>query len=114
PDIPVTEDESDEQPIAIRRPVRTRKPPGEWWKTKPSTSRVPANNDDSDDSNDDYYGDAELAASTTIQVEPQNYREAMHSSEAFKWEEAMNNEISAHLANNTWDIVDLPPGVKVM
>lgn len=50
----------------------------------------------------------------TIGVEPRNYREAMHSSEAFKWEEAMNEEISAHLGNRTWDIVDLPPGEKAI
>jgi hypothetical protein len=70
--------------------------------------------DESHDS-DSYDGDVEghgHAADTNL--EPQNYRAAMRSPESFKWEEAMNEEITMHLANNTWDIVDLPPGQKAI
>ena len=43
--------------------------------------------------------------------EPTNYKEASEQSE---WVEAMNKEIHALIKNNTWDIVDLPPGKKAI
>ena len=44
-------------------------------------------------------------------AEPTNYKEASEQSE---WVEAMNKEIHALIKNNTWDIVDLPPGKKAI
>ncbi|GLB41129.1 putative integrase core domain containing protein [Lyophyllum shimeji] len=36
--IPPSDDETDDRPIAVRRPRRNAKPPGEWWKVKQPTS----------------------------------------------------------------------------
>ena len=44
-------------------------------------------------------------------AEPTSYKEASAQSE---WVEAMNKEIHALIKNNTWDIVDLPPGKKAI
>ena len=49
-----------------------------------------------------------LAAITKI-VEPRFFHEAIQDS---KWQEAMVKEIEALELNNTWSIVDLPPGRK--
>lgn len=40
-------------------------------------------------------------------MEPKNFQEATFYS---KWIDAMKSEIAALDANNTWSIVDLPPG----
>jgi len=45
--------------------------------------------------------------SLSTQTEPQSYEEAMESPE---WKQAMQNEIKALDANDTWKIVDLPIG----
>lgn len=42
-------------------------------------------------------------------VEPSNYSEAEKHP---LWVEVMNKELKALDDNNTWDIVDLPPGKK--
>ncbi|KAK3016562.1 hypothetical protein RJ639_005823 [Escallonia herrerae] len=44
--------------------------------------------------------------------EPRTYSEAMSSSEAPHWREAVNNEIESIMQNHTWELVDLPPGNK--
>lgn len=46
---------------------------------------------------------------TTAIHEPQNYKEASQNP---LWVEAMDKELKALADNNTWDIVDLPPGKK--
>ncbi|KIK60274.1 hypothetical protein GYMLUDRAFT_244299 [Collybiopsis luxurians FD-317 M1] len=42
--------------------------------------------------------------------EPQSFKETLNSPEADQWEQAMTEEITAHLTNGTWEIVNLPPG----
>jgi transposase InsO family protein len=42
--------------------------------------------------------------------EPSTYKEAVQSSFADKWKAAIQDEISSLLENNTWSVVDLPPG----
>ncbi|XP_071921842.1 uncharacterized mitochondrial protein AtMg00820-like [Coffea arabica] len=44
--------------------------------------------------------------------EPRTYSEAMRSPESPYWKEAIDSEIQSILQNNTWKLVDLPPGSK--
>ncbi|XP_070049109.1 uncharacterized protein [Nicotiana tomentosiformis] len=47
-----------------------------------------------------------------LENEPQTFKEAMSSSEAQYWKEAVNSEIESILSNHTCELVDLPPGNK--
>ena len=49
-----------------------------------------------------------------VENEPKTYKEALSSSEAPYWKEAINNEIESILQNHTWEQVDLPPGSKTL
>ncbi|KAM1902395.1 hypothetical protein ACFX14_031111 [Malus domestica] len=44
--------------------------------------------------------------------EPRTFTEAMSSSEAPLWKEAIKSEMESIMENNTWELVDLPPGSK--
>ncbi|KAK3035364.1 hypothetical protein RJ639_033648 [Escallonia herrerae] len=48
------------------------------------------------------------------QNEPRTYSEAMSSPEAPHWKEAVNSEIESIMQNHTWELVDLPPGNKLL
>lgn len=50
----------------------------------------------------------------TVESEPQTYKKAMTSPEAPFWEEASNNEWDSIQQNETWELVDLPPGSKTI
>ncbi|KIK49770.1 hypothetical protein GYMLUDRAFT_183693, partial [Collybiopsis luxurians FD-317 M1] len=91
---------ADERPIALRKPARACKPPGEYWKQSDSDS-----SSDDTESNDGEYGHV-----VNCLAEPQSFKEALNSPEADQWEQAMTEEITAHLTNGTWEIVNLPPG----
>ena len=43
-----------------------------------------------------------------------SYKEAMTSSHAPLWNEAINSEIESIINNHTWEIVDLPLGAKTI
>ena len=43
-------------------------------------------------------------------VEPLTYRQAVKSPNSMQWKQAMEREISSLKDNNTWDLMDLPPG----
>ncbi|GMF20290.1 unnamed protein product [Phytophthora lilii] len=45
---------------------------------------------------------------------PQSYAEAMASSEARYWKEAIRSEIRSHVRNHTWDLIMRPQGVNVI
>jgi hypothetical protein len=45
----VDDDDDDDRPIALRRPRRGVKPPGEWWKVRQPTPVIPSDSDDSDE-----------------------------------------------------------------
>lgn len=49
-----------------------------------------------------------------LENEPRTFKEAMSSSEAQYWKEAVNSEIESILSNHTWELVDLPPGNKTL
>ena len=49
-----------------------------------------------------------------VDDDPRSYKEAMTSSYAPLWKEALNNEIESIMHNHTWEIVDLPHGAKTI
>ncbi|GJU36331.1 zinc finger, CCHC-type containing protein [Tanacetum coccineum] len=46
--------------------------------------------------------------------DPQTYSEAMKSHDSSFWKEAANDEMDSIIGNNTWILVDLPPGSKAI
>ena len=44
--------------------------------------------------------------------DPQTFEEAMKSQDAAFWKEEINDEMDSIIGNNTWKLVDLPPGSK--
>lgn len=44
--------------------------------------------------------------------DPLTYDEAVYSGDSALWKNAMKNEIASLKSNETWDLVDLPPGKK--
>jgi hypothetical protein len=48
--------------------------------------------------------------SPNVDSNPLTYEEAMKSQDAAFWKEAINNEMDSIMGNNTWILVDLPPG----
>ena len=49
-----------------------------------------------------------------VEDDPKTYKEAMLSRDVAFWKEAINDEMDSLLFNNTWTIVDLPPGSKAI
>ncbi|GJS91269.1 ulp1 protease family, C-terminal catalytic domain-containing protein [Tanacetum coccineum] len=47
-----------------------------------------------------------------LDEDPQTYSEAMKSHDSSFWKEAANDEMDSIIGNNTWILVDLPPGSK--
>ena len=122
---------ADNRPIALRKPVRNCQPPGEYWKVKP-TAQAPVpqpqqfeagpyrdptpayDEEQSDSDNEDDDQDDEYANRTHLDILPKTYKQAVSTLEFLQWQEAMHEEMNAHLINRTWDIVDLPPGKKAI
>lgn len=57
---------------------------------------------------------AMLAAATEDALEPKTYQQARTGSEKKQWENAMISEYDSLLANNTWQLCDLPAGRKAI
>jgi hypothetical protein len=53
-------------------------------------------------------------ANTIRIMEPKTYEEAISSPEKEKWTQAMEEEINSLLANDTWELVDLPEDRKAV
>jgi len=49
------------------------------------------------------------AASRELPV-PKTFKQAMAGTEKAQWEEACQQEITAHMENGTWQLVELPHG----
>ncbi|RVW63853.1 Retrovirus-related Pol polyprotein from transposon TNT 1-94 [Vitis vinifera] len=47
-----------------------------------------------------------------IEEDPKTYKEAMASRDVAFWKEAINDEMDSIMSNQTWELVDLPPGSK--
>jgi hypothetical protein len=53
-------------------------------------------------------------AGTVSGSDPRTYKVAMRSPDAPEWSKACKDEIFALESNNTWEVVELPPGKKVI
>jgi transposase InsO family protein len=106
PEVDNNADLEDNRPIALRKGVRNRQPPKDWWAVREPTPII----SDSDD--EEEAGVEEVNAA--INSEPQSYAEAMKTPEAEQWRQAALEEINAHMENQTWKIVKLPPGKKAI
>ena len=49
-----------------------------------------------------------------LEEEPSTLQEALSSIDADLWQEAINDEMESLESNNTWHLVDLPPGCKTI
>ncbi|CAM8920561.1 unnamed protein product [Rhodiola kirilowii] len=49
-----------------------------------------------------------------IESDPKTFDEAMKSQDVSFWKEAINDEMDSIIGNNTWILVDLPPGHKAL
>ena len=49
-----------------------------------------------------------------LEGEPQTYEEAVSSNDGPLWKQAIKSEIDSILQNHTWELVDLPPGSKLL
>ena len=58
--------------------------------------------------------DKAYGAATRPQDAPDTVSEALRSPDRTKWEQSMNTEMDAHIANGTWELVQLPKGRKVI
>jgi hypothetical protein len=47
-----------------------------------------------------------------MEDDPTTFSQAMSSKDVVFWKETVNDEIDSILSNNTWVLVDLPPGSK--
>ena len=47
-----------------------------------------------------------------VEENPYTFQEAMNAHDAAFWKEALDDEIESILANNTWELTDLPLGTK--
>nr|CAD1817847.1 unnamed protein product [Ananas comosus var. bracteatus] len=47
-----------------------------------------------------------------IDSDPTTFEEAMKSLDVAFWKEAINDEMDSIMANQTWKLVDLPPGCE--
>ena len=83
------------------------------------SSRVPVPNrryfnSDNADTRHRGLGNMELLAAAYIGRDPASYAEAMRSDNTTEWSNACQYEIDALSKNNTWELVDLPPGRKAV
>ncbi|KAJ3489457.1 hypothetical protein NLJ89_g11528 [Agrocybe chaxingu] len=90
-----------------RRSTRVSRPPGEWWKV---THKV---HEPGDDDGDDGYEEVQFAG-LAAGADPRTYKQAMKGDDRHLWQEATQDEYNALNGNETWEVVDLPPGKKAI
>ena len=100
-------------PIALRRPKRTVKPPGEWWKVRHASPEVQSDSEEEALYVDVGFEEVEFAGLAGV-VEPNTYKQAMNSPDSDLWAKACDEEINSLYGNNTWELVPLPPGRKAV
>ena len=87
-----------------RRSTRAPRPPSEWWKQPTAAGANASFSSKCDTAN---------ATSATL-MEPDTYEEAMASEEAEQWQQAMDEEIASLMANRTWTLEKLLPGLQAI
>lgn len=55
---------------------------------------------------------SQVSYNFNMEDDPQTYEEAMKSQDVAFWKEAIQEEMDSIMGNNTWILVDLPPGSK--
>jgi transposase InsO family protein len=118
-------------PLALRRGRRDVRPPGEWWVLpRQPAPAIPSESESSSSSSsdeelstvEDMLADDEeestdelaLAATSSLDSEPRSMRTAMLRPDAAEWTEAAGKEMGHHETNGTWDLVEAPPGAKIL
>ena len=95
-------------PPPPRRSSRNPAPKRAYWLPgKPLLNLAHANHADAE------FQPVEFANSVSG-PDPHNYKSAMNASDADRWREACNTEISTLIANGTWELVELPQNAKVV
>ena len=56
--------------------------------------------------------DNQISYCCNVESDPITYDEAVKSQDSAFWKEAINDEMDSIMGNNTWTLVDLPPGSK--
>jgi transposase InsO family protein len=83
---------------AVRRSGRIRHAPGEWWKASSAS-----------------HGDSTRhQANLAMGSEPQTLQQALSSTDAQQWRQAMDEEYESLTKNCTWQLVPLPRGRKAI
>ena len=93
------QNEESENEVATRKSTRKRAVPErfgtitvDWWKNE----------------------DIDCSIATLDSIEPRSLNEALNGPNANKWKNAADNEYQSLLSNDTWKLVDLPPGKNVI
>lgn len=73
-----------------RYPQRARTKPSEWYRVQQPTVNM------------------------TVIKEPCTYEEALASEEVSEWQQAMDEEMASLMANNTWELTEIPDGYKAI
>ena len=99
-------------PLAFRRTRRTIRAPGEWWKVRDPIPAVPSDSDNSESSGDETEDETAEFAGAAHDLDPKSLKATLQGSDAKMWQEAAKVKMDNHISNGTWELVDLPPGVK--
>ncbi|RXW12077.1 hypothetical protein EST38_g13777, partial [Candolleomyces aberdarensis] len=89
--------------------LRLVPPPVDNWEPRHPSPAIA----DSEDSDNNLGGYAEVHAAQ-VGGDPRTFKQAMASPQAQHWEAAAADEILTLIANGTWELVELPPGIKDM
>ena len=108
-ELPEEPPDSDHPPASqpqttLRRSTRAPRPPCEWWKQPTAAGANASFSSKCDTAN----------ATSATRMEPDTYEEAMASEEAEQWQQAMDEEIASLMANRTWTLKELPPGLQAI
>jgi len=117
-------------PALLRQhPQRVRNPPADWRKPaaasitpEPATLSSDEESEPGSDSADElnigpskrHHLAQAAAMSAPVQADPRTYKEAMQRSDSEHWNTAALEEMANHAGNGTWELVNAPPGAKVI
>ncbi|GKD12209.1 zinc finger, CCHC-type containing protein [Tanacetum coccineum] len=60
----------------------------------------------------EYFGGSVVPEEVSEEDDPRTFNKAMKSQDVALWRESINDEMDSIMGNNTWVLVDLPPGCK--